>query len=51
MKRIPVECYSRVVGYFRPISQANEGKAEEMRQRKLYDVNNKFKAVYDVDKN
>lgn len=38
-RRIPTEIYSRVVGYFRPISQANEGKQEEMRQRKLYDAN------------
>ena len=38
-KRIPTEVYSRVCGYFRPQSQANKGKQEEMRQRKLYDAN------------
>ncbi|MBN3037225.1 MAG: ribonucleoside triphosphate reductase [Candidatus Diapherotrites archaeon] len=30
------EVYSRVVGYFRPVSQWNEGKQEEFRQRKEY---------------
>lgn len=34
MKVIPVECYSRVVGYHRPISQWNKGKKEEYRDRK-----------------
>jgi anaerobic ribonucleoside-triphosphate reductase len=33
-KKVPVECYSRVVGYFRPIQQWNDGKQEEFRQRK-----------------
>lgn len=36
--KIPVECYSRVVGYFRPTSQWNKGKQEEFRERKNYDV-------------
>jgi len=31
--RIPVETYSRVVGYFRPVDQWNKGKAEEFRKR------------------
>lgn len=38
-KRIPVECYSRVVGYFRPVEQWAKGKQEEFRQRKTYDAN------------
>ena len=33
-KLIPVECWTRVVGYFRPINQVNNGKAEEIRQRR-----------------
>jgi ribonucleoside-triphosphate reductase len=32
------EIYSRVVGYFRPVSQWNEGKQEEFRQRKTYRI-------------
>lgn len=38
IKKIPVECYSRVVGYFRPTQQWNKGKQEEFAQRKEYDV-------------
>ncbi len=34
--KIPVEVYSRVVGYFRPINQWNRGKQEEFRERKVY---------------
>ena len=34
----PCEVYSRVVGYLRPVQQWNEGKQEEFRQRKTYNV-------------
>jgi len=34
----PTEVYSRVVGYFRPISNWNLGKREEFRQRLEYDL-------------
>ena len=32
-KKVPVECYSRVVGYFRPVSQWNPGKQAEFADR------------------
>jgi anaerobic ribonucleoside-triphosphate reductase len=32
------EVYSRVVGYLRPISQWNEGKVSEFRDRKNFEV-------------
>lgn len=32
--KVPTEIYSRVVGYFRPVSQWNRGKKEEFRERK-----------------
>lgn len=35
-KRVPVEVYSRVVGYFRPVNQWNKGKREEFKDRKEY---------------
>lgn len=38
---IPVECFSRVVGYYRPVSQWNPGKRSEFEDRKEYDTNNK----------
>jgi len=34
----PVEVYSRVVGYLRPIATWNPGKQEEFRQRVNFDV-------------
>ena len=36
-KKIPVEVYSRVVGYFRPVNQWNKGKQEE------FDLRQEFK--------
>ena len=43
MKQIPVECYTRIVGYFRPVSETNHGKHAEIDDRKMYDANNNFK--------
>lgn len=37
--KVPVEVYSRVVGYFRPVNQWNKGKQEEFINRKEYKVN------------
>ena len=31
--KVPVEVYSRVVGYFRPVSQWNPGKRNEFIER------------------
>ena len=33
------EIYSRVVGYFRPVSDWNKGKKEEFKDRKTYQAN------------
>jgi ribonucleoside-triphosphate reductase len=38
----PAEVYSRVVGYYRPVQNWNEGKREEFRQRKEYNVSLKL---------
>lgn len=32
------EVYSRITGYYRPVQNWNEGKAQEYKNRKLYDV-------------
>ena len=40
-KIIPTECYSRVVGFYRPISQWNKGKKEEFKERKVLEYKNK----------
>jgi len=37
---MPVEVFTRVCGYYRPIQQANKGKQSEFDDRKEYDVNN-----------
>ena len=33
------EVYSRVVGFYRPVEQWNNGKKEEFKERKTYNVN------------
>lgn len=44
MKRvIPTEIYSRVVGYYRPVSQWNKGKQAEFEQRKEFDAKGEWK--------
>ncbi len=32
------EVFSRIVGYFRPVRRWNDGKVEEFRQRKPFNV-------------
>jgi len=36
--RTKCEVYSRIVGYLRPVNQWNDGKGEEFKQRKEYQV-------------
>jgi hypothetical protein len=38
MKAIPCEIYTRVVGYYRPTSEANPGKRAEIADRKMADL-------------
>lgn len=35
---VPVECYSRVVGFFRPVKHWNKGKKSEWKDRVEYIV-------------
>ena len=35
-ERQPVECWTRVMGYFRPVSQFNTGKQSEYKERKWF---------------
>jgi anaerobic ribonucleoside-triphosphate reductase len=37
IRRVPCEVYSRIVGYLRPVQQWNVGKAQEFKERKVYD--------------
>ena len=34
----PAEVYSRITGYYRPVQNWNEGKSQEYKNRKIYDV-------------
>ena len=36
--KIPVEVYSRVVGYYRPVQNWNTGKKQEFLERKHFNV-------------
>lgn len=36
--RVPVECYSRIVGYLRPLSAWNKAKIVEYHDRKTFDL-------------
>ena len=42
----PVECYSRVCGYFRPVKNWNVGKKEEFKDRKTFEVNRRILDKY-----
>jgi anaerobic ribonucleoside-triphosphate reductase len=34
--RVPVECYSRIVGYLRPVQNWHQGKQQEFKDRKTF---------------
>jgi len=36
--RVPVECYSRIVGYLRPVQNWHQGKQQEFKDRKTFAV-------------
>ena len=39
------EVYSRIVGYMRPVNQWNNGKQQEFKDRKLFNINKQSKKV------
>jgi len=49
--KVPVEVYSRVVGYFRPVNQWNRGKQEEFKERKSYKFELENAALYEYQGN
>lgn len=40
--RQPVECWTRVMGYFRPYSQFNKGKKSEFNERVWFEEKNTY---------
>lgn len=49
-ERQPVECWTRVMGYFRPVSNFNKGKISEYKERKWFTEDNAKKRLFSVDK-
>ncbi len=49
--KVPAEIYSRVVGYFRPVSQWNRGKKEEFSERKTYEFKPESVNIYECERN
>ena len=41
-ERQPVECWTRVMGYFRPVSQFNNGKQSEYKERQWFTESKAF---------
>ena len=47
----PAEVYSRIIGYYRPVQNWNDGKTQEYKNRTLYDVaDSKLKNEHHVSK-
>lgn len=50
--KIPAEIYSRVSGYFRPVTQWNRGKRGEFAERKMLDLSkNMYSEITSPGKN
>jgi len=49
MKRIECSIMTRTVGYYANFHNMHKGKQEEVRSRKLFDVNNKEKQYDRLD--
>jgi ribonucleoside-triphosphate reductase len=43
VKGTECEIYSRIVGYFRPVKQWNDGKQEEFKDRKNFEIGDDLK--------
>jgi len=46
---LPCEIYSRVTGYFRPVSMWNTGKKQEFKDRKNYEVGAGVSEIYPLE--
>jgi len=44
VKVLPCEVYSRVVGYYTPVINWNDGKKQEFLERKTIKINDAFKS-------
>lgn len=46
-KRTECQVWSRVMGYFRPMSQYNKGKAQEAKDRKYFSLSKDNKCCFE----
>ena len=46
----PTEVYSRITGYYRPVQNWNDGKAQEYKDRKVYDIGASMQAHFTQEK-
>ena len=46
----PTEVYSRITGYYRPVQNWNDGKAQEYADRKVYDIAHSYLKKKGLDK-
>lgn len=46
-ERQPVECWTRVMGYFRPVSHFNKGKKSEFSERVWFSENKVSETAYE----
>ena len=44
-ERQPVECWTRAMGYFRPVSQFNDGKQSEYKERQWFTESNNYNII------
>ena len=49
-ERQPVECWTRVMGYFRPVSGFNEGKQSEFKERVWFTEEKAMKNYKEIKK-
>ena len=38
VKKVPCEVFSRIVGYYRPVTAWNDGMAQQFKERVVFDV-------------
>ena len=41
----PAEVYSRITGYYRPVQNWNDGKTQEYKDRKVYDIKTSYASI------
>lgn len=48
--KIRCEIYTRACGYYRPVNQMNFGKRQEVKERKMYDLDKGINKIIEKNK-